>query len=315
MSPAADGLVFLRPRQVEAALWEACLAQSPQAMPYAQAWYLGAVCESWAAVVELRDGRYVSLLPLPEKSGAGLRQIYQPFFTQQLGLYTTAASRETDLNAYLALLPATYWRVYLQLHTQNPAPAATNFQVKKRTTYHLPLDRTYPELYRGYSTNQKRNIRKAPAGAQVLGGDIHTLIDLFREQKGGQVPELKAGDYARLQSLYRQLQQQGAGRVLELRSAGELLAAALVLQSPRYLVYLFGASTPAGRRQGGMACLLDHLIASHAGSGLVLDFEGSDLPALAKFYRNFGAQPRTYVSLRRTSFPFLPSWLNLKFLF
>ncbi|MGV3502381.1 MAG: GNAT family N-acetyltransferase [Adhaeribacter sp.] len=311
----ADGLVFLHPHQVEASLWEACLALSPQALVYAHAWYLDAVCDRWSAVVELRDGRYVSLLPLPEKSLAGLRQVYQPFFSQQLGLFTTAGSRETNLSAYLAVLPATYWRVYLQLNTHNPAPSLAGYQVKTRRTYHLPLDRPYAALYKGYSTNQKRNIRKAPAEARVEAGDMNPLIALFREQKGSQVPALKDRDYARLLALYEQLRRHQAGQVLELRAGEGLLAAALVLESPQSLIYLFGASTPAGRRQGGMARLLDHLIASHAGSGRVLDFEGSDLPALAKFYANFGAQPRTYVSLCRTSLAFLPSWLNPKFLF
>src|SRR3712207_2118223 len=99
MSLAADGLFFLRPHQVDIPQWEACLARSPEALLYAQAWYLDAVCERWSAVVERKDGQYVSLLPLPEKRLAGLRQIYQPFFTQQLGLFTTPDSRFTGPGA------------------------------------------------------------------------------------------------------------------------------------------------------------------------------------------------------------------------
>jgi Acetyltransferase (GNAT) domain len=314
MSLAANGLFFLSPHQVDAARWEACLAQSPQAIIYAHAWYLQAVCERWAAVVELRDGHYVSVLPLPEKRRAGLRQIYQPFFTQQLGLFTTARSRCTRPGDYLALIPRAYLRVHLQLQARHPVPAAAGYQVRQRTTYHLALDQPYEALYRGYSYNQQRNIRKGPADYQVVPGELDRLIALFRATKGPQVPALQNQDYARLTRLYRALQSQDSGQVLELWADGQLLAAALLLCRHGQLIYLFGASAPAGRQQAAMAKLLDWVIRQQAGSGLVLDFEGSDIPSLAKFYANFGARPVPYVSLSRISIPFLPTWLNQKFL-
>lgn len=316
MSLAADGLFFIRPHQVDIPQWEGCLARSPQAMVYAQAWYLQAVCGRWSAVVERRHGRYVSLMPLPEKRLGSWGQIYQPFFTQQLGLFTTPDSRFTRPEAYLALIPAAYWRVHLQLnvHNQLPPAAVPGFDLKTRITYHLALDQPYEKLYQGYSTNQKRNLKKGADGWRVEPGDMTRLIALFRETKGRQVAALRQKDYDRLSGLYRQLQHQGCGQVLELWSGGQLLAAALLVRSGRHLIYLFGASTAAGRRQAAMARLLDWVIRQQAGSGLLLDFEGSDRPSLAKFYANFGAQPVPYLSLTRNRIPFLPTWLNRKFL-
>ena len=317
MPPASDGLCFLRCHDIDIPQWEACLAQSRQAVIYAHAWYLNSVCPCWSAVVEVQAGRYVSLFPLPEKRFAGLRQIYQPFFTQQLGLFTTQESRFTRPQDYLACIPGAYWRVYLQLNVHNAWPARelqAAYQLKERLTYQLALDPPYEQLYRGYSQNQKRNIRKGQARYQVVEGEMGRLIDLFRDTNGNQVPELRAKDYGVLGRLYRELHRQGAGQVLELRAENELLAAALLLYSPRHIIYLFGASTAAGRRQAAMAKLLDWLIRQQAGSGRVLDFEGSDIPSLAKFYANFGARPVPYLSLRRISIPLLPTWLNQKFL-
>jgi hypothetical protein len=318
MSQAADGLFFLRPHQVDIPQWEACLARSPEALIYAQAWYLDAVCERWSAVVERKDGQYVSLLPLPEKRQAGLRQIYQPFFTQQLGLFTTPDSRFTCPGAYLARIPAGYWRVYLQLNTHNHLPAGQlvkGFAVKARITYHLALDQPYEKLYQAYRYNQKRNIRKGPDDYRVVPGDIDRLIALFRENKGAQVPELQQKDYAGLGRLYRELHRRGCGQVLGLQSGEQLLAAGLFVDSRHHLIYLFGASTAAGRRQAAMAKLLDHVIRQQAGSARVLDFEGSDMPSLAKFYANFGARPVPYLSLNRIRIPFLAPWLKQKFLY
>jgi hypothetical protein len=317
MPPAPDGLCFLRCHEVDIPQWEACLAQSRQAVIYAHAWYLNSVCARWSAVVEVNAGRYVSLFPLPEKHIAGLRQIYQPFFTQQLGLFTTGDSRFTQPQDYLACIPAAYLRVYVQLNVHNAweeGKPKQGFQLKERLTYQLNLDRPYEKLYQGYSLNQKRNIRKGGAGYQVVLGDMARLITLFQDHKGPQVPALKEKDYAGLGRLYQELHRQGAGQVLELWADHQLLAAGLFLYSPGHIIYLFGASTAAGRQQAAMASLLDWVIRQQAGSGRVLDFEGSDIPSLAKFYANFGARPVPYLSLRRTSIPLLPTWLNQKFL-
>jgi hypothetical protein len=317
MAATPNGLLFIPSHALNLSQWEACLAQSPEDLLYAQAWYLDVVCARWSAVVEVQDGCYVSVLPLPEKHTAGLRQVYQPFFTQQLGLFTTPASRHTRVEAYLALIPGSYWRVSLQLNTRNrldPGTAGPEFKLKQRTTYHLALDRPYETIWQGYSQNQKRNIRKGADCCRVVPGDMDRLLALFRENKGPQVPELGEKDYARLARLYQEIDRRHCGQVLELWAAAELLAAGLFLCSGRYVVYLFGASTAAGRRQAAMARLLDWVIRQQAGSGRILDFEGSDIPGLAKFYAGFGARPVPYVSLRRHSIPFLPSWLNKKFL-
>lgn len=318
MPPLTDGLYFLRSRKLDVLQWEACLAQSHQAIIYAHAWYLDAVCACWSAVVEVREGRYVSLFPLPEKRVAGLAQVYQPFFTQQLGLFTTPQSRFTQLRDYLDCLPVNYLRVYLQLNVHNQWAGgikSTAFQVKQRLTYHLDLNQPYEKLYEAYRTNQKRNVHKNQAGCQLLAGDIDQLIALFRQTRGRQVAALKDKDYALLRRLYRVLQQRQAGQVLALWAENKLLATGLFLYSSRHIIYLFGASSAAGRQQGGMAKLLDQVIRQQAGSRRVLDFEGSDMASLAKFYANFGARPVPYITLKRTNIPFLPSWLNKKFLF
>jgi hypothetical protein len=187
--------------------------------------------------------------------------------------------------------------------------------MKARITYHLALDQPYEKLYQAYSYNQQRNIRKGPDGCQVVPGDISRLIALFRETKGAQVPELQEKEYARLGRLYRELHRRGCGQVFELRAGEQLLAAGLFVDSHHHLIYLFGASTTAGRRQAAMARLLDWVICQQAGSGRVLDFEGSDRPSLAKFYANFGARPVPYLSLNRIRIPFLAPWLKQKFLF
>src|SRR5690349_3022982 len=84
------------------AAWDACVAATTEPVPYAYAWWLAATAGRWDAVVEVEEasGAYVSVLPLPIKRLPWGREVYQPPFTQQLGLLTTARSQHRQLLDY-----------------------------------------------------------------------------------------------------------------------------------------------------------------------------------------------------------------------
>jgi len=48
---------------------------------------------------------------------------------------------------------------------------------------------------------------------------------------------------------------------------------------------------------------VDQLIRDHAGSEKILDFEGSNIPSIARFFSGFGARPETYQEVRFSRLP------------
>ena len=155
-------LHLLRFTDLNLARWEACVAASPGALPYVQAWWLRATAGRWAAVVELGPaGEYRSLLPLPTKWRPWGRVGYQPLFTQQLGLVLTPASQHRELADYL-LLAATYCRqLYQQLPPGEVLPALPPiFKATERLTYHLDLGPAANVLRQGYAADYRRRLRR-----------------------------------------------------------------------------------------------------------------------------------------------------------
>ena len=309
-------LRYLPHHQINFAAWDECVAASEQRIIYAFSWYLNSVCRQWDAIVEEQEGVYHSVFPLPLQQRFGQLYCQQPFFTQQLGLFTTTASKVKEVAPYLQLVPDKYNHVHLQLNTRNSVSGAelpAGYKQQERVTYHLSLQPVYKELLRQYSTNQKRNIKKADkAFLQVIeANNIARLISLFRATKGKELQEVKSKHYKLLARLYKELEKQQAAELLEVRNVrGDVLAAALLVHQPGMTIFLFGASSEAGKQHGAMAFLLDSCIRKYAGSNRVLDFEGSMVASVAKFYANFGASPVTYVSLIKQNRPWYLPWKN-----
>ncbi|MDX5347633.1 MAG: GNAT family N-acetyltransferase [Hymenobacteraceae bacterium] len=311
-------LKHLQHHEIDRQKWDACVAASAERMVYAFSWYLDVVCQKqWEGLVEEQEGIYTAVLPLPVKKRFWLKQVYQPFFTQQLGLFQTSKSK-ANLEAFLKQIPQNYLKIYLQLNTKNILSGAVpSFTIQKRINYHLPLNKPYQQLYQSYATNQKRNLKKAKTAGLLIAPatDIGTIINLFRENKGKELQEVKPKHYKVLQQLYHTAKKHQAAALWQVTQNNKLLAAAFFLVQSGKIIFLFGASSEAGKKAGAMAFLLDSVIQQHAGQNLVLDFEGSNVPGVAKFYANFGAAPVTYLSLSREKLPWYIKWISRSFIF
>ena len=319
----AVSLLLLRSSDINLAAWDACVAASPDrgGLPYAFSWWLRLAAGRWEGVVE-PDGRggYASVLALPVRRRPWGREVGQPPFTQQLGLLRTAASQHRELADYLDLAAGRYARFYTQLGVAQPwpvLPPELGFAVSSRQNFHLSLAPPYPALLAGYCADYRRRLRRPAAGplADVRpASSAQPLIALFRQEQGARIAGLQARHYVVLSQLLAQAQHRGQALILEVRApaTNELLAGAAFVREPSVLIYLFAASTAAGRAAGGPLRLLDYAIRQHAGTaGLVLDFEGGTIPSIARFFANFGAAPVSYAALTSTRPPWPPRLLNL----
>ncbi|MBC6608930.1 GNAT family N-acetyltransferase [Hymenobacter sp. BT188] len=312
-------LRYLRHSEIDLSAWEACIAAAPHALPYACAWWLAATAVRWDAVVEMKEdtGTYASIFPLPIKTRPWGRDVYQPPFTQQLGLITTAASRHRNVLDYLALLPAgRFAHLYLQLSTQNELVAApTGFKLTPRQTYQLNLAPVYATLLAGYSPDYRRRLGRNQEQPQPLivteTMSAKAVIQLFKKEKVA--VGLKSQEYQHLEALVESLPMHSRLLILEVRApnSGELLAGALFVYHAHTIIYLFAAASLGGKKVGAPLLLLDHVIQRYAGSpGLVLDFEGGMIPSIARFFANFGATPVPYAALTQTRQPWYLQWMR-----
>jgi hypothetical protein len=183
----------------------------------------------------------------------------------------------------------------LEFQVDEPPPFAdqvpAGWQAIGRTTYRLPLD---PETARaGYSAHHRRLIRPMDGLHYVQTNDSGPFLRLYVSQVAGKAG-LTAEQIRSLGRLLKSLLGNQHAVLWTLMREKELLCGCVLLRSGDRLVYQLAGSSSASMQMGGMHRLVDHILHRPEYRGLTLDFEGSDLTGLQRFYSGFGARPFTY---------------------
>lgn len=293
---------LLKREEIEDKLWNGCVHFSPHGLPYAYTWYLDNIAEDWEG---LMLGEYEAVMPLVKGKKFGFDYLYNPIFAQQLGIFATFKLDEFYMNRFLDAIPEEYRFVEFRMNEGNPIERE-DFEIIERVNLHLNLNRTYEQIVEGYSQNVKRNIKKGDKAALKFSPQlkIETFIDFYVEHTGSRIKEFEdKHKYSLMRNVYKAIAY-SVGSLYAVRDEeGELLAAAFYMFTPNRLIHLSNAVSEKGKETGAMHFLVDRLIRINAYNPKVLDFEGSMIPSIARFYESFGATPVPYWEIKRNRLP------------
>lgn len=284
---------YLEHRQIDFSRWDQCVSQAVNYRVNALSWYLEIVSPGWDALVE-ED--YVSVFPLTWNRKFGITYLYQPYFTQQLGIFSTGLLTEKLVEDFIQSIPKKFALIQIQLNSLNKIDP-DRFPVISRVNYELDLIHPYENLTRGYNQNAKRNLKKAFDGQLMISrrSEPDELIKLFAENFGKKEGKLKYRHYAMLQRLMHHCVRHTSSHIISVYGPGDkIVAGVFLLQSKDRIIFHFAASDSRARENGAMFLLADSVIRENAGKPAIFDFEGSDDPNVARFYQGFGAKPSTY---------------------
>ncbi len=295
-------ITHLNHSQIDKSKWDECIDRSHNRIIYAQSWYLDIVCKGWEALV-IAD--YETVMPLTRGNKFGINYLYQPFFTQQLGIFSRKESNQKLVDKFLASIPAKFKFIDIALNKGNDCESG-EFQTKSNVNYELKLDKSYYEIAKGYSSNTKRNINKAAQHKLTIRSDVSTvkLIQLFRNNLGKGLKNIKDGHYQLLKQIMDRSLFELDGEIYGLNSfSGELCAGAFFLKSYDSYIFLFSATNDESKENGAMFLIIDQFIRTHADEKIILDFEGSNIKSLARFYKSFGANEFNYLRIKKNNLP------------
>jgi hypothetical protein len=284
--------------------WDRCIDKAVNGNICAYSWFLDIMCSGWGGLVA---DNYAYIMPLPVASRYGVSYILQPGFIQQLGVFGIRLPDSEIISRFLTAIPNEIKVVDYHFNDQNNMPSGWN--VEMRNNFLLKLDKPYEVIKTGYTHNLVRNLKKSDhAGFHIIiNNDPLPLIKMFREQNRQNFLFLKVENWQRLSSVIHACLSRNKAKVWSVYNQGNVFCGGIVwLFSQEKAVFYFSAQSKVGRNEGAMAWLIDAFIRDNTSSDIVLDFEGSVMPGLARFYGSFGSVMQLYprLTMNRLS-PFL----------
>jgi hypothetical protein len=289
-------------KDIDRAKWDRCIACSPFGIAYAYSWYLDRICQYWDALIA---DDYLFVMPLVNNSKYGISYIYQPFFSQQLGIFSKLPVSETLTTQFLKAIPPQFRLADLNLNLGNVI-RNSSFDVRENTTYHLSLKSGLHEIQSAYHTNTRRNIQRAIQNklTVTITEDIDGFLVFTKSNLAKKAPEVKPKHYSAFKGIIRYALANKLGEInVVSNERGEWLSAVFFLKTNRTCIYLAASSNHEGTEKSAMFLLIDSFIQKNAGCDLILDFEGSNIQGVARFYAGFGASPQTYFAVHINRLP------------
>ena len=107
---------LLKHNEINKIRWDECVKKSFNGNVYALSWYLDVVHHNWDALVE---NDYERVMPLPSSIKFGISYMFQPFFVQQLGVFSSTQLSQETVDNFIKAIPQKYRLVQYRLNSYN----------------------------------------------------------------------------------------------------------------------------------------------------------------------------------------------------
>jgi hypothetical protein len=279
---------YIKRKDLEVVKYNTCVENAMQSRVYAFSWYLDIVADNWDVLV-LND--YEAVMPVPWKQKYLIKYVTQPYFTQQLGVFSKKIISEGLQKKMLNKIPFKFLKVSLCLNSDNLLLS----EKTERKNYILKLSSTYLLVQKGFSKGRKHAVKVGEkANLKLTHISIDKLIEIQSKNYKYQIPELT------LKKLAKTFLQKEEGEILGVFKEGDLLGGGFFINDKSKLIYLYSAFTLEGKKLQAASFLISSIIKRHQSSNVVLDFEGGNLLNIGKFYRSLGAEEAVYSTFNRT---------------
>jgi hypothetical protein len=168
----------------------------------------------------------------------------------------------------------------------------------------LPLDESYEEISKRFSFDVIQNIRRAAAlELDYQRGEIGEAIYHYKRLYGRQTG-VSDEQFEKFRKLCIFIGKNDKIIVRKVSSSGgSLLAIALLPADNKRIYNVMNSTLPDGKSSEANYYLLSRLWMEFEGTGMIFDFEGSDIPGVKEFYRKFGGVNQPYQKLHFNRLP------------
>jgi hypothetical protein len=272
------------------------------------------------------EGRLLGGFLLWEQTVFGLRILRTPPFHASIGPFLVPELMESGLKSrdrhrkvleelasfLLSRHPALISVTLDHRHQDMLAFLWRGCKVSPGLTYLLDLRQSEAALHTGQSAQRRQQLRRSEKAGVAITVDqsleaVQRLVGVTFGRQGKALPPNL------LEGLFRELRQEENWYVVRGQVEGCDASASLFVHSRHTAYHLFGGYDPRLRStQAGAAVMWQAILHAKAIGMQTFDFEGSMLPAVERFYSDFGGEPRHPFRITRGFWP-IECLLKIKF--
>lgn len=270
--------------------WNQLIETSQKPLLYAHWEYLNAISNDWKV---LADQEFKFVMPIFLKRKFGIRISYNPFFIQKLGIFSSQNIGNEIVLAFIKCLKNIAKRIDIHWNDSCVSIKEIVPSLKIRNNYFLELNAPYSVLYNQFSSHTKRKLKQSEK-QKLEVSTYDEIIDAFQEYMPNEAKMISTENWNRFK---KALSHFNGLALKSYNQSGDLLAGAVLIKQWGRIYYLNGFTSKASK-EPALYYLFNHIIETHCNQNLILDFEGSDIAGIARFYEGFGAKKEEYYSTR-----------------
>jgi hypothetical protein len=268
-------MYLLKRNQIDENLWNKCVENALNSRIYGLTWYLDSVCEEWRG---LTDEHYSFVFPIPiSRKWRLIPWVAQPPFCQQLGIFS---SQTIDYKPIFKKLSK-----YIKVHLCFTPSLQLSYLPQKRNSL-LCLHYPYEHLFANFNSLRKRELKyaKKQNWYYSLNEGWENKLDFWLSQWKKKTFFQKKWEHY-LFRLVKNAYHAKKLHFLSIHQEEKIIGVGLFLLDFDRIIYLGGTAM----EKGVTTLIFDLVIRQFAFQVKYLDFEGSSISGVQKFYESFGS--------------------------
>jgi hypothetical protein len=282
--------------------WNDALQKCSNAMIYAEAEYLTQMCEKWYAVV---NEDWSAIMPIPVKKKMGIEYVPIVPFIQQLGIFYKTGISVTEQSEFASALQQ-FKLVNYSLNYDNKWKSA----LQQQKNYIIDLNIGYEDLAKNFKSDFAKYLKQQNRIDISVGSDYGKCMAMFAKSYGARMKHVTTVDYSNFEALCLHYLTQNRLKVYSAKEGEEILATAIFLFDAKRIYNIASTITAEGKKNAANHHLYNQVLKDHAGTELVLDLEGGDIPGIEHFYKIMGGAAQHYYYYEHNNLPWYVNWLR-----
>ncbi len=284
--------------EIDSEKWEKCARNSGRYRLYNQLWYLDIVCNgNWQALIW---DDYRAVFPLPISGKFGLNFLQNPNLVQQLNILGDVGLNDIDeLKTFIGV----HYK-FVALSTSQPL-----FKVCTERC-NLILD---TEIYLSSkpSSTLRNNLKKAHRNRLELKSvdTYHEGLHFLKTHFHLTGTHPNEGEWIFYEDVMKGVEKAGKAKFMFLLKDDIPVQFAFWIVEDNTAYYLLNISNEEGRTCGASHFAIDEFIRQNPHLQLI-DFEGSSIEGVRRFYKSFGARYEPYYLYKQNTLPFFLKWFK-----